>query len=148
MGLYTGSRPGVLLRLKWDQIELTSGVMSRRAAGETEDARKRAPKVRLGKRILSHLRRWRRLDPPEIEYVCHYDGRRVQKLRRSFPDAAKRAGLRNVTPHTLRHTRATWLMQDGVPIWEAAGHLGMTVGMLEKTYGHHHPDWQTRAAEV
>jgi hypothetical protein len=39
-------------------------------------------------------------------------------------------------------------MQAGVPIWEAAGHLGMTVKILEEVYGHHHPDWQRRAADV
>ena len=122
--------------------------MARRASGEAKDAKKRAPPVRLGKRILSHLRRWRRLDPPETEYLCHYEGAVIQKLRRSFPDAVKRAGLTKVTPHTLRHTRATWLMHAGINPCEAAGHLGMTLEVLEKTYGHHHPDWQKQAAEV
>ena len=37
------------------------------------------------------------------------------------------AGLAGrVTPLTLRHTAATWLMQRCVPIWEAAGFLGMS----------------------
>ena len=45
-----------------------------------------------------------------------------------------------VTPHALRHTAATWLMQRGVPIWEAAGFLGMSSEVLQDTYGHHHPD--------
>jgi site-specific recombinase XerD len=36
----------------------------------------------------------------------------------------KRAVLvENVTPHVLRHTCATWLMQRGVPLCEAAGYL-------------------------
>jgi hypothetical protein len=39
-------------------------------------------------------------------------------------------------------------MQAGVDVWEAAGALGMTVDMLTRTYGHHHPDWQKQAAEV
>ena len=51
-----------------------------------------------------------------------------------------------VTPHTLRHTAATWLMQNGVPMWEAAGFLGMSKEILEKTYGHHHPDHMKAAA--
>lgn len=53
-----------------------------------------------------------------------------------------------MTPHTLRHTRATWLMQAGVDMWEAAGSLGMTVETLQNTYGHHHADFQKRAAEA
>jgi integrase len=50
------------------------------------------------------------------------------------------------TPHTLRHTAATWLMQRGVPIWEAAGFLGMSPEVLQQTYGHHHPDYLHGAA--
>jgi integrase len=52
-----------------------------------------------------------------------------------------------VTPHTMRHTAATWLMQRGVNLWTAAGYLGMTVEVLERTYGHHHPDYLTEAVE-
>lgn len=40
------------------------------------------------------------------------------------------------------------MMQQGVDLWEAAGALGMSVKILEDTYGHHHPDFQKRAAEV
>lgn len=61
-------------------------------------------------------------------------------VRKAFSAAVKDAGLvGKVTPHTLRHTAATWLMQAGVDPWEAAGFLGMTVEMLSSRYGHHHP---------
>ena len=50
-----------------------------------------------------------------------------------------------MTPHILRHTCATWLMQNGADRWHAAGFLGMTVEQLERTYGHHHPDHQESA---
>jgi integrase len=53
-----------------------------------------------------------------------------------------------ITPHVLRHTAATWLMQAGVDLWVAAGFLGMTVKQLEDTYGHHHPDFQDEAANA
>lgn len=145
LGLYTGSRSGVILRLQWDQIDLQRGVMARIRPGTATSAKKLAPPVRLGNRILTHLRRWKRDNQP---YLCHYEGARVAKLRRSWKAAADRAGLPGVTPHTLRHTRATWLMQAGVDPWEAAGSLGMSVEILQGTYGHHHPDWQRDAAEV
>lgn len=37
-------------------------------------------------------------------------------------------------------------MQRDVPIWQAAGYLGMSVSMIERTYGHHHPDYMRGAA--
>jgi hypothetical protein len=39
-------------------------------------------------------------------------------------------------------------MQRGVPIWQAAGYLGMAAQTLERTYGHHHPDFMRGAAEA
>jgi integrase len=39
----------------------------------------------------------------------------------------------------LRHTAATWLMQLGVDLWQAAGYLGMSAETLDRKYGHHHP---------
>jgi hypothetical protein len=53
-----------------------------------------------------------------------------------------------ITPHVLRHTAATWAMQNGADLWQAAGFLGMTVEMLQHRYGHHHPDFQHAAAEA
>jgi len=52
-----------------------------------------------------------------------------------------------VVPYTLRHTAATWMAQAGVPLWEIAGFLGHAdTRMVERTYAHHHPEYQRRAA--
>jgi len=147
LGLKTGSRSGVLLNLRWDQIDLARGVMNRKSVGETEAANKRKPPVRLGRSVVRLLRRWKAKDG-KIPWVVHYDGKPVQKLRRSWAAACKEAELEDVSPHTLRHTRATWLMQAGIDVWEAAGALGMSVNILTKVYGKHSPDFQSRAAEV
>jgi hypothetical protein len=40
------------------------------------------------------------------------------------------------------------LLQRGVPIWQAAGYLGMSTGMVERTYVHHHPDYMRAAAQA
>jgi integrase len=149
LGLYTGSRSGVILNLKWEWIDLDRGIMRRRASGETE-SNKRKPPVRLGRRILSHLRRWSRIEGERRGvFVVHIGEAAVVKLRRSWGTARKAAGLdAAVTPHALRRTRATWLMQEGVDIWEAAGHLGMSPETLTRIYAQHSPDHQKRAAEV
>lgn len=147
LGLYTGSRPGVLMALQWGQVDLKNRMLSRTAAGAKQDAKKRAPKVRLGWRILAHLKRWHQIDGGTGS-VCHIKGRGMTNPNRSWSKAVTKAELVGVTPHTLRHTRATWMMQAGVPIWDAAGFLGMTVKTLEKVYGHHSPDHQDRAANI
>lgn len=147
IGLYTGSRSGAILAAQWSWVDLTQGLMRRRAHGRAETKNKRTPPVRLASRFLAHLRRWHRLDKGK-GYIINYDGLPVKKLRRSWDSARKRADLPDVSPHTLRHTRATWLMQAKVDPWEAAGSLGMSLEMLTRTYGHHHPDWQKAASEV
>ncbi len=53
-----------------------------------------------------------------------------------------------ISPHTLRHTAATWLMQIGVSTWDAAGFLGMSEKTLRDVYGHHHPDYLQGAAKA
>lgn len=147
LGLKTGTRSGVLLRLQWSQIDLRRGIMERRAPGEAEVSNKRTPPVRLGRSLVRLLRRWKARDG-KIQHVIHYDGKPVQKLRRSWGEACIRAKLKGVSPHTLRHTRATWLMQAGIDPWEAAGSMGMSLKVLENVYGKHSPDFQSRAAEV
>lgn len=149
IGLYTGSRSGVIVKLQWDWIDFERGVMRRRDTGEADKSNKRRPPVRLGTRLLTFLRRWRAMDGgPGDALVVAWRGDAIKRLWRSWDKARDRAGLAGITPHVLRHTRATWIMQAGVPIWEAAGHLGMTPTVLEKVYGKHSPDFQKRAAEV
>lgn len=143
LGLYTGSRAGAILGARWEWVDLETGLMRRRAPGAIETT-KRTPPVRLGRRILAHVRRWAARDNHAWP-ICHVDGMAVTKLRRSFQTAVARAGLPGrISPHTLRHTRATWLMRDGVRIWDAAQELGMSAIILERTYGHHQASYQSR----
>ena len=65
-----------------------------------------------------------------------FNGRPVASVKKGFKTAVGLAGLPGkLTRHVLRHTAATWLMQRGVPIWEAAGFLAMSPEVLQDTYG-------------
>lgn len=123
IGIYTGTRPGAILRLKWlpspgsGWIDLEACVLHRRGPGERRTKKKRMP-ARIPERLLPHLRRWHAMDmrgeiggdmgstargvrqrrlrhkgAAPIVHVIHYYGRAVNKLRRSWDSVCKSAGL-------------------------------------------------------
>jgi len=142
VALYTGTRAsavcGAALQATvghgW--VDLERGVFYRRPAGQRE-TKKRQPTIPLPDRLLAHMRRWKRSGQ---RFAVEWNGETVQNIKKAFTNVAADAGLGDVTPHVLRHTAATWLMQAGTDMWEAAGYLGMTVEILSQRYGHHHPD--------
>ena len=160
MGLYTGTRPGVMPKLLWHEsptsawVDLDAGIIYRRGKAEKDHRTKRRPMVRLPGRLLAHLRRWRAADEAAsldreapLVSVLHHGGEPIDgRIRRAFAACVRDAGLPpEVTPHWMRHTAATWLVEADCPPWDAAGYLGMTTATLEKCYGHHRPTHQARA---
>lgn len=160
IGLYTGTRPGAVLSLQWMRsttggyADLDAGVIFRRADGERVAHNKRKTPVKVARRLMAHLRRWKRLDGwtddhTGLRQIVHYQGARVGKPNKAFRSAIAAAGLdRSVTPHILRHTRGTWLAQAGVPSGEAAASLGLTTDEYERTYLHNDPAFQQKAADA
>lgn len=156
IGLYTGTRAAAIAAAspKREQgrayVDLTNGIYYRLARGK-RITNKRQPPAPLPDRLLAHMRRW--VDK-KIVTTCfvEWNGKPVASVKNAFARAVEVANLDltdgNVTPHTLRHTAATWLMQRGVDPWEAAGFLGMSVKVLIDTYGHHHPSHLRGAADA
>lgn len=148
VALYTGSRAGVVCSATFEpepghaRIDLDRGVLYRRPEGERE-TKKRRPPVRLPPGLLAHMRRWRAHGQ---RYAVQWNSEPIRtRINKGFNAVAADAGLKGVTPHVLRHTAATWLMQSGADLWESAGYLGMTTATLERVYAHHHPNFQKNA---
>lgn len=177
LGIYTGTRPGVMPKLLWHEspsqawVDLDDGIVYRRGREERDHATKRRPLVRVPRRLLAHMKRWkaqddrvadlqdqgehaptkRRAKPNQrASTVLHHGGRPLAgRIRTGFEGVVRDAGLEGeVTPHWMRHTCVTWLMERGVSIWDAAGYTGMTATMIEKNYGHHRPDHQNSAVKA
>ncbi len=157
VGLYTGTRHAAICgaalqpAIGRGYVDVDRGVFHRRAKG-TKKTKKQQPPVRLPDRLLAHIERWKRLGIA-THAVVEWNGKPVQSVRKGFAVAVKEAGLPTtgpdkVTPHVLRHTAASWAMQGGGDEAKIADYLGMTLEMLRKVYGHHHPDYQHDTVEA
>lgn len=60
----------------------------------------------------------------------------VDELRNAFEDAREAAGLPTVRFHDLRHTYASWLIQDGASLRTVQELLGHTTPQITARYSH------------
>lgn len=152
IGVYSGSRAGAIAAASPIPavgrafVDLDRGIYYRRRQGDAK-TNKRQPPVPVPPRLLAHLKRWHQTDP-QAKHFVEFNGKPVTSVKTAFKTAVRLAGLgAGISPHTLRHTAATWLMQRGADPWQAAGYLGMSLDVLLNTYGHHHPDFLSDAVE-
>lgn len=128
IGLYTGTRASAIAAASPIAatgrafVDLDHGIYYRLKQGDAR-TNKRQPPVPLPPRLLTHLRRWHRI-APETEHFVTYNAQAVTSVKTAFKRAVELAELGpGISPHTLRHTAATWLMQRGADPWQAAGYL-------------------------
>jgi integrase len=146
IGIYTGRRKEAILSLRWSEVDLRAGVINFEIEGR-ERTKKQRGKAPIPDRLLPHLIRARRRGS-DLGPVLHISGKPIANIRKGFAAACRRAGIEGVTPHCLRHTAATWLMQSGVNITMASAYLSMSEATLRRVYWHHHPDYMREAAEA
>jgi integrase len=145
IALNTAARSGAILGLTWERVDLPGRVIDFREPRRAQ-TRKRRKQIRINDTLHAALAEAERF--ATTEWVIEWAGDRIERIKHGFSRAATRAGLAGVTPHVLRHTAVTWMLQRGVSIWETAGMAGMTAEMVERVYGHHHPDYQDAAARA
>lgn len=145
IALNTAARSGAILAMTWDRVDLPNRVIDFREPGRAQ-TRKRRKLVRINETLAAALTEAHAF--ATTDYVIEWAGGPIVRMKNGFKRATHRAGLPGVTPHVLRHTAVTWMLQAGVSIWEAAGMAGMTAEMVERVYGHAHPDYMRNAAKA
>lgn len=156
IGIYTGTRSKAIRSMKWvvsidsGYFDLDLGIMYRKGASERSTT-KRRPSMRIPARLLPHLKRWKRLDG-ECIHVIHRNGKPLHSTKRAWAGSRDDAGLgSDVIPHTLRHTAASWGIQNvetPQELQSLADFLGMSMKMLLEVYGHLNPLHQREAADA
>ena len=156
-GYRSGTRKTRILRLQWVEslssgwIDLDRGILHRRGVAE-RDTKKKAPSVPMSDQLWAHMRRWRRLT---ARYVIEHNGGPVDDVTEAFERACELAGLarragdpQRITPHVLRHTCCSWMLQAGLSEWKVGEYVGMTAALVASTYGHISDDVQRETANA
>jgi len=147
LGLYTAARKEAILSLRWPQVDFARGLIDLNPPGRGRTAKGR-PIVPIPRRLMTFLRLARRRGT-DLGHVITFRGKPVLDIKKGFAAACERAGVPDVTPHTLRHTAATWMAQAGVPMRVISLYLGHTDSRTtERTYAHHSPDFLAPARDA
>jgi integrase len=150
--LRTGLRMGELRALRWQDVDLVARkILVRRAASKNDVGTPksgRAREVELGTEVLSILKAHRHLRGELV--FCKTNGGMYTENEMKHPlwRACKRAGLRHIGWHTLRHTFASHLVMRGAPlkvIQELLGHSDIRMTMR---YSHLSPNVRSDAVEL
>jgi integrase len=146
LAIATGMRRGEILGLRWSDVDLTARRLSVRQAliAVAYAVRFSDVKTTAGRRTIDISRgdvdvltRWRRrhteerlLIGPSFEdhglVFCRPDGKPIhpERFSRTFDQLVARHGLPTIRLHDLRHTHASLLLKDGVPIKVVSERLG------------------------
>ena len=81
-------------------------------------------------------------------FVFTYKGSPVKGFRTSFENACKRASIKNLSFHTLRHTFATRLVLSGVDLVTVSRLLGHSTIHMTMRYSHPKPEALKSAVET
>jgi integrase len=126
LAITTAARSAALLELKWSHVDFDRGTIDLRADQPDNPLLKT---VRKGRAVvpISDLARVALLEAKAgalTDYVIEWAEQPVKKIRKGFEAATRRAGLKDVTPHILRHTAASWSVNGGISMELTAKLLG------------------------
>ncbi len=140
LAVNTGMRAGELTSLRWQNVDLNRRIIHVVSSGDFKTKTGRARIVPLNARACALLaeRRGRGED-----YVLTMYGRQIRKnwVSSAFKKIVRRLELRDELHfHSLRHTFASWLVQDGVSLYQVGRLLGHSTARTTEVYAHLQPE--------
>ncbi len=139
-GLYTGGRVTELLTLKRDDIDLSGRVLTFLQTNTKSGKQREIP---ICDELMPTLRELMAKPRAITGHLFTYKGQPLQRFRFAFETARKRAHLgSDVTPHTLRHTFASWYRLSGGDLFDLMELMGHSDIKLTMRYAHISPEWK------
>lgn len=140
LGLNTGCRKNEMLELSWDRVDLKGNRLFFEPEQNKSAKRRVVPLNEEARKALLGRFRFRAEFCPGSPWVfSHKNGERVKYMQNGFQAACKRAGIDRFRVHDLRHTCASWMVQQGVPMIEVRDVLGHSSLEMTERYAHNAP---------
>lgn len=141
MGLCTAARKTAILQLRWDQVDFNRGIINFGKSNKYKGKAQVPINSTLEQALKEHYQ------ARTCEYVIEYASQPIKDVKRGFMAAVRRSGLKNVTPHVLRHTAAVWMAENRVPMSEISQYLGHKSTLItERVYARYSPEYLRNAA--
>jgi len=145
-GLYAGLRAGELTNLQWQDVDLKNRTITIQGKDDWQPKNHKVRVIPISSKLLAYLRKHpRHITSPYV--FCYPDGSKYSQLDRKFIPITRRAELTDVTPHTLRHTFASWLVMRGADLASVQKLLGHSDIATTMIYAHLAPDHLKAAVE-
>lgn len=154
--LGTGVRLGESRALLWEDVDLKAQTAVIRSSADNQDGTigptktGRIRTIDIPEEVIPQLVIHRARKPPGERYVFGHAGRPYNSNapRRWLRLVCASAGVRPLSPHSLRHTYASLTLDAGVPVQDVARQLGHTVSTCQRVYSHFIGDDLRRAAKA
>jgi integrase len=127
--LNTGMRMGEILNLKWENVDLR-----RRMIAVTKTKSKKIRHIPINETLLEVFLGINRTSP--YVFINPDRGEPWQEVKRSFKTACRKAGIKNLRFHDLRHRFATRLIEKGTDIITIRDLLGHSSVRVTERYAH------------
>ncbi len=147
--LHSGGRVTEVLRLRWSDVDLERGVLYFDKSSTKSGRQRELPVSPELAGMLIDRRKVRAIGERGGDaYIFTWSGKPLQRFGGAFTTARKRAGLgADVTPHTCRHTFASWFMINGGDLYRLQKYLGHSTIALTQRYAHLSKDYLKAGVE-
>jgi integrase len=141
LAVLTGMRRGELCNLKWQDIDFTANVVQIHSSATFRTKHGKSRVVALNHTALLILQSRKQLSPSEYVFTLIDKKIRDQHAGRLFKRAVRAAKLpdQQLHFHSLRHTFASWLVQNGASLYQVQKLLGHSNPRITQVYAHLQP---------
>jgi integrase len=138
--LHTGMRFSEILSLEWRDVDLKRRQL--RVVDSKNNETRVVPINEILYNVLGSLR------GRDGKVFKSRRGQPYRSVRTSFEKAVKEAGIKDFTFHDLRHTFASWLAMEGVPMSTIGKLLGHKTPYMTMRYAHLAPEYLADVVEL